>query len=453
MSAVNPVHAAVPPSQVFTRRATLSAAGYLFLSVFLIIIFEGAIRKWVSSATTLPLILMRDLLALGLVVYAWKNGHLRRYKKISVIMLAWSCLVMGWGLFQLVIGQSTPVVFIIGLRFWLLYTWFAVAAAASMNEADYRAAIRTAAGVMVLLAPLAIVQHFSPPGARINTQLDGDEESVFVAVVGVVRTTGTFSFTAGYATFLTMIAPIVFGVLGARKRNNLQFVFAVAVFISFVMGSLVSGSRTAAIASSMMLVAYLVGRLLFSKMRNKPAAFVAVVVALALTALFAFVFREAIEVTQTRFEQASAAENFGERVMTVLFGEPWVYDIMSWIGYGVGYGSNLATYVRTGSADVFALAEAEGGRILMEGGLLGFAYLALKMVVIGVGAFWSLRVSIKTNSPYAALLWLTTALAVVSWPALGNLTANGLLGIMLAFALLVFRHPRLEIFPPRASRT
>ena len=65
-----------------------------------------------------------------------------------------------------------------------------------------------------------MLQHYSPPGARINTQIDGDEESVFVAVVGVVRTTGTFSFTSGYATYMTMVAPLVFGFLGARKRND-----------------------------------------------------------------------------------------------------------------------------------------------------------------------------------------------------------------------------------------
>jgi hypothetical protein len=445
------IAASVP--RATSRAASLSRAGQLFLAVFLIVVFEGAVRKWVASASTLPLILLRDLLAFALVVYAWRHGHLRRHKKITAAMLAWSCLVLGWGLLQLVGGESSPVVFVIGLRFWLLYTWFAVAAAAAMNEKDYRTAILAAAVVMVLLAPLAVLQHYSPPGARINTQLDGDEESVFVAVVGVVRTTGTFSFTSGYATYLTMVAPLVFGILGARKRNTRQFLFAIAVFVAFVTGALVSGSRTAAITSGMMLMAYLVGRLLFSKARNKVGAAVAVVVVLALTALFAYVFRDAIGITQTRFEQASEAENFVERVFTVLFGEPWVYDLMSWLGYGVGYGSNLATYVRTGAADVFALAEAEGGRILMEGGLLGVAYIAVKYVVLGIGLLWSLRVSIRTNSPYAVLVWLTTTLAIVSWPALGQLTANALLGIMLAYALLVFRYPRLEIFPSRASRS
>ncbi|MBT2323198.1 hypothetical protein J7E62_12670 [Variovorax paradoxus] len=445
------IAASVP--RAVNRPASLSRAGQLFLAVFLIVIFEGAVRKWVASASTLPLILLRDLLALALVLYAWRHGHLRRNKKITAVMLAWSCLVVGWGLLQLVGGESSPIVFVIGLRFWLLYMWFAVAAAASMNEADYRIAVLAAALVMVLLAPLAVLQHYSPPGARINTQVDGDEESVFVAVVGVVRTTGTFSFTSGYATYMTMVAPLVLGILGARKRNTRQFLFAVAVFVAFVTGALVSGSRTAVISSGMMLMAYLMGRLLFSKARNKVGAAVAVVIMLALTALFAYVFRDAIGITQTRFEQAAEAENFTERVLTVLFGEPWVYDIMSWLGYGVGFGSNLATYVRTGSADVFALAEAEGGRILMEGGLLGFAYIALKYLVLAVGLLWSLRFSIKTNSPYPLLVWLTTALAVVSWPALGQLTANALLGIMLAYALLVFRYPRLEIFPGRASRS
>ena len=88
--------------------------------------------------------------------------------------------------------------------------------------------------------------------------------------------------------------------------------------------------------------------------------------------------------TQTRFEQAAAAENFGERITHRPFRRTLGLRPLTWLGYGVGFGSNLATYVRTGSADIFALAEAEGGRILLEGGLLGFAFIALK--VRGAGA-------------------------------------------------------------------
>ena len=61
-----------------------------------------------------------------------------------------------------------------------------MAAAAAMNQADYRAAIRVVALLMLMLAPLAVLQHYSSQGSTINRQIDGDEESVFVVVAGVV---------------------------------------------------------------------------------------------------------------------------------------------------------------------------------------------------------------------------------------------------------------------------
>jgi len=438
-----------------SRPQTLSRAGQLFLAVFLIVVYEGAVRKWVSSAATLPLIGLRDLCALALVIYAWKHGHLRRHMKITAAVFAWSLLVFGWGLLQLAAGESSPVIFVIGLRFWLLYTWFAVAAAASMNEADYRAALLTAAWMMILMAPLVVLQYYSPPGAQINAQLDStDEEDIFVAVAGVVRTTGTFSFTSGYATFMGLIAPIVLGLLAARKPRSRHYLLATGAFVAFLVGTLVSGSRTAVISAGLMFAIFLLGRVVFSKMQQKPAAAVGVIIALLLVGIFAAFFRDAIDVTQTRFEQASEAEDFAGRVQTILVGEEQVFSKVTWLGGGIGYGSNLANFVRTGSnVGAFALAETEGGRILLEGGLLGIFYVGLKLLVVIVGLFKSFRLSMKTHSPFPVLVWIAAALAIITWPSSGQLTANGLLGIIFAFALLLFRFPRLELFHGRASKT
>jgi hypothetical protein len=438
--------------QAMARPVALSRAGQMFLAVFAIAVFEGAMRKWVATSLTLPLVGLRDLLALLLIVHAWRGGHLRRHKKIAAAMFAWSLLVFGWGLFQLAGGESSPLIFIIGLRFWLLYTWFAIAAAASLNEADYRAGILLAAIMMLVMAPLAVIQHYSPPGARINTQLDSDEEGVFIAIAGVVRTTGTFSFTAGYSTFMALVAPFVFGVLSARKRRRWQYIFATAVFVALVVGALVSGSRTAVISSGAMFMAYLLGRLLFSKVRQKPAAAAAVLISLILFGIFTFFFQEAITVTQTRFEQAAEAEAFWPRVMTIFFGESYVFRSITWLGSGVGYGSNLAANLQAaGKVESFSLAESEGGRVLLEGGLLGLVYTAIKVAIVAIGLFKSFRIAIRTNSPYPVLLWLTVSLAVLTWPSSGQLTANVLLGITLAFGLLLFQHPTLEIFPARPS--
>jgi hypothetical protein len=108
--------------------------------------------------------------------------------------------------------------------------------------------------------------------------------------------------------------------------------------------------------------------------------------------------------------------------------------------------------VRTGS-QAFTIAEIEAGRILLEGGLIGYAFTALKVIVIVFCVVKSLRLAYRLQSPYPLLLWLTVAIALLTWPAIGQLSAHGLLGLILAFGLLVFRHPTTEFFPSRKPST
>lgn len=435
--------------QAFAGPGSMSRAGRIFIAVMLLIIFEGAIRKWISTGITLQLILLRDLLVIWLVLHAWLGGYLKRQKQVTRVMLGWSCVVFAWGLLQVAAGESSPVLLIIGLRFWLLYYWFAVAAAAAMNERDFRTALLIAGFTMLLLGPLAVLQHFSPPGAFINAQTDGgDEAAIFQVVEGVVRTTGTFSFTAGYSYFMTMVAPVVLGLLAARKRKLWQRLFVLAVFGAFVAGTLVSGSRTAVISSGFMFGAFLLGRVLFAPRRERVRALIMIVVSLALVGILALFFQEAIQVTQTRFETAAEVEPFWGRIQLLILGEPGVVDVMSWLGAGIGVGSNLANFVRTGST-VFTLAETESGRILLEGGVLGAVFVAMKALVLVAGLLASLRLSARIRSPLPTLMWLALAVAMMTWSAIGQLTANGMLGVSLALALLILRHPQIEIFPPR----
>jgi len=436
-------------SHAAARPASMTRAGKAFIAVFLVVVLEGAVRKWVASAATLPLLLVRDLLAIYVIAYALRNGALQRNRGITQTLLAWSCLVIAWGLLQLVVGESSPTILLIGLRFWLLYIWFGVAAAATMNEADYRAAMRVAVWSLLLMTPLVVLQHFSPPGARINSQVDSDEADIFLVIADVVRTTGTFSFTAGYTTYLALMAPLVFAVAGARKRSGRQTLFAAALFGGFVVSSTVSGSRTAVILSGLMVVAYFIGRLALARGRARTGALVGVVAGVLLLAVLLYVFRGALTITEQRFQEASDVETFWGRIFTIFIGQSVAFDEFRWIGWGIGLGSNLANYVRTGSTGAFALAEVEASRILLEGGLIGYVFTIFKVGVIIVGVRKAWRLSRRLHSAYPILLWAIVSLALLTWSATGQLTAHGLLGLMLAFGLLVFRHPTLEFFPPR----
>lgn len=440
--------AIAPPLQVSARSFDLTRAGRLFIFVLLIVVFEGAIRKWVTSSASLPLILLRDLSALYLIFYVWKKGHFLRHRKLTGLLVVWSCCVAAWALLQVMLGESGPLILIIGLRFWLLYVWFGYAASVAMTESDYRAAVLLTCALLLLLAPLTVLQYYSPPGAFINAEVDSTEDEVFVAIAGVVRTTGTFSFTSGYATFLALATPLALGMAGARKRNLKQAAFAGAVFAAFVVGAVVSGSRTAVVFSGFMLATYVIGNLLFSRAANKGRALLAAVALLLLAAIFVFVFQGAVDTTQQRFEQAAEVEDFGGRVLILLIGEEHVYKNFVFLGHGIGLGSNLAGFVRTGSI-AFTLAETEAGRTLLEGGVLGYLYTALKLLVIFAGLGKSLAIAMRSGAVLPLLVWLSLAQALVIWPSIGQLTANAMLGLLLCFALTSLKYPQMEFFSRR----
>ena len=427
-------------------KARLSVTGRLFISVMLVIIFEGAIRKWVAESSTLPLILLRDLLAAYTVGRAFTHGHLRRQPQLTLFMLAWSCCVIGWGLLQLVLGESNFAVLTIGLRFWLLYLWFALAAAVGMSERDYVAALRVLLATLVLMAPLAVLQHFSPPGAFVNRSLDVDEADIFVVIAGVVRTTGTFSFTSGFTIFVGLCAPFALGAFEARKRKPVHVLVALILFGALVTCSLVSGARASVIYIGAMLVLFLLGNLLFAPLRRKGWSLLAAFFVALTVAILAYVFQGAIEATQERFAVAAQNEDLLERITSIFLGEADLADKMNWLGAGIGIGSNLAQYVQFSSRTVFVYGETEAARTLLEGGLLGVLFVLLKFAVIVGGLARALLLSLKTQAVFPSLVWTAIALALVSWPAIGQLSANGLLGILLALGLLSQRYPRLRLF-------
>lgn len=424
----------------------LSRAGRLFISVMLIVILEGAVRKWLASSMTLPLVLTRDVLALYAVYYAFSRGHLYQHKRMSLVLLTWSCAVAMWGMLQLILGESNPTLFLIGLRFWLLYLWFACAVAASMTEYDYRVAVKTALWALLLMGPLAILQHLSAPQAFINTEVDSEGGDVFEVAVGVVRTTGTFSFTVGYTTFVALCAPLVLLMLESRKRTAGQRLFSLLVLAAFVAGSIVSGARSTVLFSGGMLGLYLVGSVLLAPGRRKGIALLALVFIVLMLGLFLYIFQGAVEATQERFKVASEAEDMLGRIATIFIGEPEIYKRFTWTGFGVGLGSNLANYVQSGDTSFFTLAETETGRTLLEGGVLGYAFAALKALISIVAVTKASFQAVRTRTMFPVLVWLTIAFAMFSWSYVGQLSINALFSLLFVLGLLTFKYPNFRVF-------
>lgn len=429
-----------PPARLRTRRQARTTFGTVFLLVFLVAVFEGAARKWVSGSLSLPLVLLRDLLALYGIYHAMRYDGFTLSRRAVRMLLVWTGVVCAWGLLQIIAGDGSLPIMLVGLRFWLLYVWFGVAAALLLDTQDVEAICKATLVLTVLMAPLVVLQHYLPAGSFLNRQVDGDEDKVFMMVGDIVRTTGTFSFTLGYTTFLAIATPMAlqYVIGGSGKRH---WLYAPVVLGSVLVSALVSGSRATVLLLPAMFLAAALCMLLFGRGAAKRRVLYWAGIAVLLAAVGATVFSDSVQGTIKRFQEAAEYEDFGTRVETIFFGEGEAYTKQSLLGAGLGRGSNLASYLERGQI-TFMLSETETARTIEEGGLLGYVFVALKALVCAIGMWRAIAVARRTGRCFAILLWLVATLCLMSWSLIGQLTTNVLGFLFVGLTMAVTRLER-----------
>ena len=412
--------------------------GRLFLAVLVIVVFEGALRKWVSPALTNPVVLLRDALALSAILWAIKARTLSLSKLGAQALLAWAVVVVVWGFAQTLANDSSITVLVVGIRYWILYLAFAYAAGVTLSEYDFRSIGRVLLITIVLMSPLVVLQHYLPPGAFLNRQVGGGEMGVFTIVPGIVRTTGTFTFTTGYTVFLAMTTPFVLSALGPGTWRERRRGLAFLALVCLLAATMVSGSRGAIVMLGALLASYALASLLLTR-TMKFSSILRLAAVLALIAASVYAFPRAVTATETRFLDAGRSETFSGRVASMFLGEEAsIYSDAPILGHGIGAGSNAAAVAETGRR-AFLLAETETARTILEGGFLGVAFMLAKVLIVVVGVWKAVRMTRLSGSPLPLLLWLTTGVALLSWAVVGQLTINAIGYMLLGLAVASLR--------------
>ncbi len=399
-----------------------STMGKLFVAILCVAIFEGAFRKWLSSGLTIPLLLLRDSLALYGIYWTAKAGKFTGQLGTQILLL-WTVFLVVWGILQLFVVEHTVLVLPIGLRFWLFYLWFGYAAGVSLTHTDFNYISLTLFKMLLFMTPLALVQFYEPPSAFINQQFDGEEGAVFKVTVDIVRTTGTFSFTLGYAIFLSFVSPFVLNLINSDKKVFGSRWLSILLIICLLIASLVSGSRASVLMMAMLLLLYFMVNLFVKKSREKGKIIVMMAVMLFAVFLFTTVLSRAVDATQERIETAAEVEDPLERIQVIFLGEPGIYENLELMGKGLGLGSNLAAFVVSGEVQ-FMLAEAEAGRLIAEAGFAGFLFIGLKLSVLIAGLRKSFVIANKWGDSLPLMIWITLSVALLTWQITGQLTAN-----------------------------
>lgn len=348
---------------------------------FLLLIFEGALRKWVLPGLADPLLLVRDPIAILLIIKAleakiWKPG--------MYVLLMWGVTVLALAL-TLLVGHGNLMVAIYGMRINLLHFPLIFLIGTIFNRQDVIKMGVLILWINILMTLLVAVQFFSPQTAFVNMGVGGQMGgSNFSGAGGFYRVPGTFSFTNGLSLFYGFAASFILFFWTAKKQESCNRILLIASTIALAAAIPLSISRTVLfeVTLSLLFLALLSGQ---HPKFLKSIAFL-LIAGLGIFALLNNLsfFQTASDAFFTRFENASNIEGGLEgtiidRFLGGLYSSITNPDA-SFYGYGLGMGTNAGAQLMMGKR-AFLISEGEWGRLIGEMGFI----LGMLAVIIRLG--------------------------------------------------------------------
>ena len=223
----------------------------MILGVFVLIVFEGALRKWVLPEAQAGIYFLKDLL----LVLAYIGFVIQRPPSRSVLQDERPIKIVLLPIFVYlslqVFNPNSPALLLslVGLKAYMLYVPLAFILPYAIKSRTHLFWLIWC--YLLLAIPVAIlgfIQVVAGPESALNTYVSHTDGASLQDQFGenyeLVRTSGTFSYITGYTTFLTVIALLAIGfnlAQGWRLRKNLVPVIALVLVVGAMF---TTGSRT-----------------------------------------------------------------------------------------------------------------------------------------------------------------------------------------------------------------
>ncbi|CAA6678621.1 MULTISPECIES: hypothetical protein [unclassified Lentimonas] len=407
--------------------------GYLYI---LMLIFEGALRKWFLPGLSDVLLLARDPIVLVAYLIALST---KRFPSNKYVISGFA-LMFVWILSSLLTGHGNLIVLGFGFRANFFHIPFAFILGKVFFRSDVITIGRYWIWGSVAMTALIVLQFYSPQTTWINRAPGGLEGGGFSGALGRFRPPGTFSFIVGIVWFYTFTAAFLISGITQHKRYGKLLLGAGS--IALILAIPVSISRSLMLAVTLTL---LTGMLTSIFQKGAILRYLRICLAACVALLIAgqfSVFDESKDAFLKRWDQ-STAEQYGGVTGSIIgrtmeeFSSPFIRDEeMPFLGEGIGAGTQVGVKLLTGSRG-FKLGEQEWLRITAEGGLLlGTMYIAWRVwltVALGHIAFTAFR---KGNG--MGLIFLSATAYNLLIGQFGQSTINGftVIGIGLTIACM-----------------
>lgn len=361
-------------------------------AILLLLVYDGAVRKWLLVEYEQYVFILKDLLlclivALTVLTSRALTPRFDFYPPARALFLLYAGLVVvqafNVNLPNLLLG-------VWGVKSHLLYAGLAliVAQAYSTPAECLQSLERLYPWIVIPPCLLAFVQLGFPADSFINQQVRGGIEHIsYFGADSFVRVTGTFSFSTGMAVFVQSAVIAGAGLVLAGHRGRL-LMFGLAVSLAAMP---VTGSRgvivTCIAAILVLLAAGLLGRF------ASPRLVLRFVGSLVVLGALGFYFQNEAW-TALGERTVRTAEDFGDqyRTLTVFTSAFQFMPVAGWFGYGAGATDMGAVALVADGAEYRWLPaglyfEEENGRVVLELGTIGWL---LSLLLRAAFLYWAL---------------------------------------------------------------
>lgn len=383
----------------------LKAAVWLY---FILLIIEGALRKWVMPALSDPLLVIRDPLAIWIFLMARKKGYLK-FNPLSFFMILAGIVGL---VTALSFGHGNLFVALFGVRIYVLQfpLIFAIG-----RIFDWEDVIKMGHAFLWVSLPMAVLiglQFYSPQTAWVNKGLGGETGQGFSGALGYFRPPGTFSFTTGISMFYGLVAAYIFYFW--FNMHLVKRALLIASTCCLLIAIPLSISRSLLFEVSVSILFSVIAAWRRPKYIGKIIAASFIGIALYLVLRNQSFFATSTDAFNARFENANEAEGgiqgvFFNRFLGGMFSAVGNAPNIPFFGYGIGMGTNVGSQLLTGEIS-FLISESEWGRVIGEQGLLfGFLIIAIR-IILAIKIF---RRSARFLKKSDALPWMLVSYAFI----------------------------------------
>jgi hypothetical protein len=381
---------------------------------FWLLIFEGALRKWIIPGLANPLLLVKDPVVLAAYFFAFKDGRFPRSGFVTSIFML-GCVTFGVAIFGYTSGltRGNFLVAAFGARTNFFYFPFVFLIADALNREDL---IKMGKWLLIISLPmlfLVAAQFRGDPEDWVNKGTgEGPGGQMMAAVGDKTRAAGIFAYNTGLATFLSLTAAFLVNhfLRGRIYSRNL----AMAATVAIAGSALLSASRSTTLSIVVVIAAGALCVWIQPKFFKGSIWLAIILVFVALIFASSRTIREGMWVLGERFESGEGLKvGILDRTIS---GYMDAFDHLGahgWIGEGLGVGTNAGANMLTGQR-VFLLAEGEWDRILAEvGPVLGLAFILYRIVLVW-HLFSNALAALRRGETLAMLLFGMCMLIVLS---------------------------------------